>query len=205
MNRYSASLRQSVAAGDSDACQKVCLQILEWGGVTNGNSAKIEAKHQVGTLISFFNNAQRVLAADVADEASPPSIEMNAGFTKLYALLLPDFIIYDSRVGAALGLLVRWHCQEASLKKIPAALQFGYPTGRTTQADSEQSRRNPSTSDYQFFRLTHDKPIEWTRHNLRANWLLSEVLRKTRSRFNDEANPLRALEAALFMVDYQVN
>ena len=37
---------------------------------------------------------------------------MNSGFTKIYSLYIDDFIIYDSRVGAALGFLVRCYCEE---------------------------------------------------------------------------------------------
>lgn len=205
LDAYSAALRKSVADADSTACRDACLLILDWGGVLNGNSVKIEAMHQAGNLISFFTGAQQALSDDTADENNPPGIEMNAGFTKLYALLLPDFIIYDSRVGAALGLLVRWYCEKRGLAEVPASLKFGYPTGRPTKADGGQSRRDPSTAVYQFPQLTHAKPIHHTQHNLRANWLLSDVLRKTHSRFNEEANPLRALEAALFMIGYQVN
>lgn len=29
---------------------------------------------------------------------------MNSGFAKLYSLIIDDFVIYDSMVGAALGL-----------------------------------------------------------------------------------------------------
>ena len=32
---------------------------------------------------------------------------MNAGFVKIYSVLLDSCVIYDGRVGAALGLLVR--------------------------------------------------------------------------------------------------
>ena len=35
---------------------------------------------------------------------------MNSGWTKVYALMLDDFPIYDGRVGAAMGYLVRRYC-----------------------------------------------------------------------------------------------
>lgn len=43
-------------------------------------------------------------------------------------------------------------------------------------------------------------------NNIRANWLLKEILRTTNSKFNDldENVALRALEAALFMIGYNV-
>ncbi len=204
LNGHSLALKKSVAESDSAACLMVCHQILKWGGVTRSNLDRVRAKHTAGELILFFKYAEMVLAADQADEANPPQIEMNTGFTKLYALLLPDFIIYDSRVGAALGLLVRKHCEQLELGQVPDSLKFAYATGKTSQLTREQSRRDPSTAAHRFPKLNPMKPTEHTRHNLRANWLLGEVLRTTRSEFNREPNPLRALEAALFMIGYQV-
>ncbi len=52
------------------------------------------------------------LAMKILDVLSPKlgdnySIIMNSGFTKIYSLLIDIYIIYDGRVGAALGLLAR--------------------------------------------------------------------------------------------------
>ena len=40
---------------------------------------------------------------------------MNAGFEKIYSVLLDGCVIYDGRVGAALGLLARQFCEASEL------------------------------------------------------------------------------------------
>lgn len=47
----------------------------------------------------------------------------NAGITKVYSLVLEDFIIYDSRVAATLGWLVATFCR-AGAREVPDALRF---------------------------------------------------------------------------------
>ena len=40
--------------------------------------------------------------------------------------------------------------------------------------------------------------------NIKASWLLKDILRNSNSNFNNEPNPLRSFEAALFMIGYQI-
>ena len=44
---------------------------------------------------------------------------MNAGFIKIYSLLCDYCLIYDGRVGAALGLLTRQFCETTGRTAIP--------------------------------------------------------------------------------------
>lgn len=207
LGALSAELRESVQRNDSATCLAVSQRILKWGGVTASNSDNLIARHQAGQLISFFRRATQTLASHLADdEAIPADVEMNSGFTKLYALLLPDFVIYDSRVGAALGLLVRRFCEEQQLRQVPELLAFAYANARPAKGHAAgPNPRDPRTAAYSFPALRND-PVFHTRHNLRANWLLTGILDTTTSRFNalQEPERLRALEAALFMIGYQV-
>ena len=63
---------------------------------------------------------------DIKDEI----IIMNSGFTKIYSLYINDFIIYDSRVGAALCYLVKLYCIEQKQGGVPSLLKFAYGDAR---------------------------------------------------------------------------
>lgn len=62
-----------------------------------------------------------------------------------------------------------------------------------------------SSSMYKFPKLDNT-PAKHTENNMRANWLLKAIIDNTKSDFAelDEKIRLRALEAALFMIGYDV-
>lgn len=66
--------------------------------------------------------------------------------------------------------------------------------------------RDPSRGPYGFTQV--NSPVVHVLWNIRASWILNEVLRKSRKSetlcFHRKANPLRALEAALFMWGYDL-
>ena len=116
-----------------------------------------------------------------------------------------EFIIYDGRVGAALGLLVREYCTQRSLANIPSELLFAWARGLESYNPSAVSRRNPSNQQYTFPEIKAYKPEFYFENNIRANWLSSEIVTTTKSKFSSEENPLRAFEQALFMIGYDVS
>lgn len=119
---------------------------------------------------------------------------------------MDDFVIYDGRVGAALGLIVRQFCQESGFRKVPDFLRFAYGNARQgTYTKGEMNRRNPGTAEYKFPQLTNNYQLH-TENNLKANWLLKELVESTSSRFSllPKEIKLRALESALFMIGYDV-
>ena len=130
------------------------------------------------------------------------NIHMNAGYTKIYSLLLDNFIIYDGRVGAALGLLVRFFLEENHYDSIPQSLNFAFGLPKISHANKQELlKRNPSNHRFVFGALANNskRHIE---NNIRANWLLNKVT--VESNFSTTSNPLRSLEAALFMIGYDV-
>lgn len=205
LEECSEQLIKSLYLNDEETCFSACRQILEWGGVTNKNVDRIR---QMSNRCDYFKGVIKILESDNNLEGYINSgIIMNSGFTKIYSLIVKDFIIYDSRVGAALGLLVRKFCEETKKEKIPEELRFSWGLKRQTlnnQNKQNENPRNPSNQMYKFPLLTNSKlHIE---NNIRANWLLKEILNKTNSNFNclDGTIALRALEAALFMIGYEV-
>lgn len=201
LSHLSEGLRQSVIEEDIESSRQHCLSILEWGGVLPNNKDKIlNLDHD---LPKYLDNVRhRLKYSEFDTKSNYNDIIMNSGFTKIYSLLIDDFIIYDGRVGAALGLLVRMYCEENNLSNVPIELYFAYGNARTTDYKLP-NRRNPSTQRYRFHTLNKNNHTE---NNLRGNWLLKEILDVCESKFNllHPSIKLRALESALFMIGYEV-
>jgi hypothetical protein len=124
-------------------------------------------------------------------------LECNSGFSKIYSLYIDDFIIYDSRVAAALCYLIKLFCDEKG-KSIPNDLMFEIPESKPSKSDPDRR----IVCGFNF--ITDEKNyLLW---NIKASNLLKEVLKTTKSKFNKipQKERLRALEAALFMIGYKV-
>ena len=78
-----------------------------------------------GAVLSTFREASRLLDSSHADTSRLDGVRsMNAGWTKVYALMLDGFPIYGGRVGAAMGYLVQQYCTRAGLRQVPTLLCF---------------------------------------------------------------------------------
>jgi ribosome-binding protein aMBF1 (putative translation factor) len=142
-------------------------------------------------------------AFGVNSDSQSETPKMNAGWTKYYALALPDHVIYDGRVGAALGFLARRYLESLPrherLTSVPGELGFLWANG-----DGENKLRNPSAGEYQFGKLYggHFGSKSWARVNVLANWVLCEARDQARADWCSGQDGLRRLEAALFMLGY---
>ncbi|MBP3517006.1 MAG: hypothetical protein J6K31_01070 [Parabacteroides sp.] len=190
LKQLSGNLKDSLLREDNDLCRYTCLKVLEWGGVLRGNREKIEMLSEEDGLVRYLK-----AVPDKLKQNEYEGVYMNSGFTKIYSLYIENFVIYDSRVGAALGYLVRKFCQESG-NDIPDALRFAYGKGRGNR------NRNPDPVRNRFPLLSNRNHVE---NNLKANRLLQKVLSRP-SKFTKlrPDNALRALEAALFMIGYQL-
>lgn len=195
LERLEFELRNSIEQNNNEYCQNICLKILEWGGVLRGNRDRI---NNALNLVETLKQAQFKLSADVIENKQYYSgLYINSGFSKIYSLCVDDYAIYDSRVGTALGFLVREFCLDNNLDMVPSVLKFAYAKGRNLNVN-----RNPSFGNYKFPLLRLDNYIE---NNIKANWLLKKVLLYP-SKFKrlPLSKQLRALDAALFMIGYEI-
>lgn len=126
LESYAKRLKASIRNNDNEACQDACLDILKWGGVIRENQERIKAQTN---LVNYLMKAEGVLTRDSLD-IKDEIIIMNSGFTKIYSLYINDFIIYDSRVGAALCYLVKLYCIEQKQGGVPSSLKFAYGDAR---------------------------------------------------------------------------
>jgi hypothetical protein len=179
-----------------------CIGILEWGGVIAKNRSWIEGNRD--RLFQILENDMCLLTDPSPTlEKFKSLFRFNAGFVKIYSLLLDGFIIYDGRVGAALGRLVRDYCLDANLMRVPELLRFPWSPPKEAKNMSSPKNRNPSSDGYKFPKLNNQKDYHalWT---IYASWLLKDTLSNYLSRFSMCPSPLRALEAALFMIGYDL-
>lgn len=204
-------LRDAVLNGDNESCYQVCCMILKWGGVlgsdVKGNQKSLlvlkpNLAAYLAAVEEYFNHFPELTSSyKVQVNGRTEKIRMNAGYTKIYALLCNDFIIYDGRVGGALGLLVRLHLESLNGKKyekVPDSLAFYYG-----KAKNPKVNRNPSKQHFVFKALSGQASVH-IRNNIKANWILSALNLTEQTDFSKQQDPLRAFEAALFMIGYKL-
>ncbi len=169
--------------------------VFRWGGVfTKGNKIKATDKNydlqkDYKEVIQKWNN----IYSKNADFSSRDKFDFtsNAGFTKVYSLILPDFIIYDSRVSVALAYLINL-CFNGI---IPEILNIYIPAPRGVNTE----RRTVNSS----FLPTNQNNSRHFYSNVIASLLLSESLKLISDK--DNTVKLRDLEASLFMMGYDVS
>lgn len=202
--QLSDNLMAAIKADNEPLVRSICLEIFTWGGVgaNNMNRSRIWVEDQTkGTLVGRLKQAVAALQDRNADLEGfdGKSALMNSAMTKVYAACCPDqLVIYDGRVGAALGLIVRDFLSEAGHPgPVPAELAFAWGAARTPGVN-----RNPSKGPFVFpplFRSAADQ-----KHALlmrEVSYLLCETVKQ----INKPEVTLNRLERALFMIGYHVS
>jgi len=222
LSKYSSELKYSIDNRMEFETLRTCIRILEWGGVRNG-AYGVVSLYLRDNLSSSISDAVKELTSEAPDlnhfmkkndgddcdldrsnENSSADSElpifhskfrMNASFTKIYSLYSDrPFIIYDSRVAAALGLIARGYLANRA-GNINELLRFSYLEGR-----SGNRVRNASLGDVNFNKVSSER--DHALWNIRANWIIEDALNDIPC-FGGRETPLekvRAVEAALFMI-----
>jgi hypothetical protein len=208
LNAIANSFRRAVENGDPDKTIKYAELMLSWGGVLNKNREHVQNMAERAPV--YFKKVSNVLNLEQVTLEEYRQVFINSGFTKLYFLLIDNFIMYDGRVGAALGLLGRLYVQEKGLKSIPPAIEFSFGSGKTSSYEHfKQNRRNPSSDKYKLPQF-NGRRGRHLKDNIKASWLLKSIADHTKSRFAKlpQEPPLNerltAIQSALFMVGYDV-
>ncbi len=195
------------------------IDILVWGGTNRGghNEERVRAASaRPNGFLGYLDLCQRSFGTGTSVNLAPfigsgYAICSNAGFTKIYALALDNFIIYDSRVAAALGLIVVRCLALCGHRNaaIPASVAF-----RADNRGQSAQQRDPNSNAFGLMGFPLANGNEAREHlmwNIRANALLTRVLAGSEfekavlgnpARFS--VQPVRALEAALFMIGYDL-
>lgn len=211
LDRYRDRLRTGVRSNDDVVVFDACEATLRWGGVWANNGAYLTKRRDV--LLDELRSMSSVLLSDrtpvktdlLRDAADPSSeMRMNAGFVKIYSLLLDYCVIYDGRVGAALGMLARQFCEDTSRVAVPAALAFAYGSPKEGRSPTSPKRRDPSTEKYSFPRLRGDSRFH-AEQTMMANWFLRGALMLNPSAFSPGEAGFHELAAGLFMIGYDLS
>jgi hypothetical protein len=199
LNIIRHAMLAAYAAGPAGAhrLSGAVASVLHWGGVytTPGNRGWLTANHS-----HLFTILQAVVLdyAGGSDTSAVVGLRFNSGMTKVYSLLINDFIIYDSRVAAAIAWLAkRWWTAALghSPSTLPSPLRFACLPANGAMA----GYRNPCIAV--FPNLTAN-PYEHYKWNVRANWLLSSALAVAGSA--SLITSLREAEAGLFQIGQRV-
>ncbi|MNM47815.1 hypothetical protein D3C81_587890 [compost metagenome] len=194
---------------DDLAASRAAIDVMIWGGVQNGNVSWLT--NNVDGLANLLINTRDAIDSGALHHALllDPELRFNAGMTKVYSLICKQLVIYDSRVAAALGWAVVKFCKqvEPELTQVPPELAFPWASARPNKGISKQ--RDPSQGNLQFPPLQGGTlHAQW---NIRASQILAAVLAHDNAKhsgFNKDdgsgSSPLRRLEAALFMIGYDL-
>jgi hypothetical protein len=184
-------------------------EVLEWGAGGTGQKLytanMLWAKARNDTLIDSLRIGRAEMMSDTpninAFKASDTLTyaRMNAGFTKYYALACDNVVIYDGRVGAALGLLVKNFCKANQIQYLPNELAFRWGA----QNGINPLNRDPSDEIFKFSKLPAEGAI-WAEWNIKANWILSAAQNTAHAEWCKNSDGLRRLEAALFVIGYSM-
>ena len=191
-------LNAALRAKSEEKTFVAATRVLEWGQVYRGSIQWLISKYDQGKLVDSINDAVDVLtcnnAKDCLKRFDHSDLRMDSGTTKIFSLASGGkSIIYDDRVGAALGLLVIRYLNSITIgirpTSVPVELRF---------MRSDKKERNPSNELYKFPRRGKYPSQVHALSNLRANWINHSLAKK----FSGVWDP-RKLEAALFMIGYR--
>jgi hypothetical protein len=204
LNGYEVSLRTALATNNNANIDLACQNILRWGGqrVFTPNYQWIQ---KLANISQYFN--KNIIALnpnlfndDIAHVQTNGVDRFNAGFTKIYSLCIDNFIIYDSRVAFALSNIISQFLLSTGRNFIPIELHFKIPPGSS-------AIRHPRLINGFAFGKTNGNISQYQICNLRSSWLFEEILQNNpNSLFNTlpQAQRIRALEAAFFMIGYSI-
>jgi len=186
------------------ALSKVCFDIFAWGGVarkTDDPSRQWITRHANEDLNGLIARGVQILKSGKNMKSFDGcTLLMNSAMTKVYSIadLSDRLIIYDGRVGAALGLLARKYLAGLGIEEIPQGLRFRWGDARRSKSIDPEDR-NPSHGKYIFERLFVGRDKDYVHAKLmsRTSRLIVTLSKRLK------VTP-RQVEAALFMVGYKV-
>lgn len=202
-------LNAGLAVGNNERVHRAAIGVMIWGGVTNGNRKWLnDHKNELCHIISRTRDA--INAGDTENPLlADDDLRFTSGMSKVYSLVCDDFVIYDSRVAAALGRAVVQFCQAKGLTKVPEGLDLAWAPAKSAPNAINPPERCAGRARLAFPRLTNGRV--YAKWNMLASWLLTAIADHecTRSsafatRIESRTQRLRALEAALFMVGYDL-
>jgi hypothetical protein len=206
-SEFVLELQKSLQANDERGAIEACKHVFRWGGVAQrANDRSRQWIHDQGKeLPQTIRRAVNFLKDPNGDLDRFNGVEflMNSAMTKIYwaADESRQIVIYDGRVGAALGLLAREFVQAKGFSRVPEELKFLWGASRDPYITGVQNKRNPSEASLVFPPLFSPARNDF-RHAVMVR-RTSHLLQRVAEMLGANGSVL-GLEKALFMVGYDV-
>lgn len=210
------ALRTAVASEDHAAALQAAWAIILWGGGNQTIGAYPFLLSLGKNLIPYLISTERAFRLESTDTEKivPPVKKMNSMLTKVHAFLATDGLpIYDARVAAAIATLVEaW--RQATLapnalgSPIPNVLHFPTVNGRAPSRTTVMRKFANAKKPLHLAHYNTSSAFRWAEAKIRLGWLMEKLLEAQPAVFTSTRLPvdkMRALEAALFMIGYDVS
>lgn len=206
---YQSALLKALKNGKSAKLRDGCIDVFRWGGVLNGNKNRVST--YAVDLPCKYTETISELHLDGDDSILGKVWNMNAGFSKVYSLLSDGMIMYDSRVGAALGFLVKQCASQNGWETIPEELLFPYAPPRNSATAVNPLNRDPGSLHGLSFPSLSNRPYLHSVFMLRASWIIDAVIKAVKCINESDLKcgkiqipKHRFIEAGLFMIGYDL-
>jgi hypothetical protein len=207
----SSQLRAAVQSANELVAHDLCIAIFKWGGVGRRPDDRsvlwLGERLTSNSLCAALQDGCHLLTELDADlcRFDGKNLLMNSALTKVYAALAPSkLIIYDGRVGAALGLIARDYLHSVNHRgALPDGLAFPWGASQGPYVPGQQNKRDPSDDQFQFPALFGAHRDKLHAEMMRSTSYLLSLVDGAIS--GGSASNLPRLEQALFMIGYDVS
>lgn len=210
IRRYQAPLRQAVLDRDDEKTAELIHNLFAQKLIASNNQDWFD-EHQKGLaeLLHFACEKLTDPSPEFFSFGRDYGPRMTASLSKIYAILIGDFLSYESRVVAGLCFMVRSFCMERGID-LPPELQLGRIQG--WGKSKKDNGRNASWGTNEFPSIDRIKKkatreSHYARSNILASWLVIEAVRLAQERnlgkndyWLNTPEAMRRVEAAFYML-----
>lgn len=207
MQQLREPMLKALAANDNSGLKELIVKLYE-GRLISKNSRQWlhENEPHLCELIAF---ACDVLTSDSPEHrifGVPRGPGMSAFLSRIYAILIGDFIAYESRIVATLCLFIREYCRSCNMD-LPKELALGRIQG--WGKGKKDNGRNASWPGGKFLSVDtlkrrHQRESDYAFSNIKASWMVNRAVElarnETRPAWLEAGFPVRRIEAAFYMM-----
>lgn len=211
IGHLSKKINHAIDTKDEHLMLQTALSILDWGQVYRGCIDWLLIHSENQQLVRAITYSSKVIDGTLTIPANDFALlfdrggkyRCNSGTTKIFSLCSKKSIIYDGRVACAIGMLVHDFLIENQIPHIPKDLNF--------LMDAAQRNTSKYTSAAYSFASKVDSAnalFNQAVSNLKINLILQKLIHNSKDSilgFSEAQQKMRAIEASMFMIGYEVN